>query len=207
MMYVKALVCLFIQCHLSASSNCSLFSALLSISTSPANEIIKKTVTMKLSWLKTIKSVRVSESKCLPFSVLLCENLLQATLLQMSVWTIILNCNITTTFKQEIAGVCQPLKPFRSNFGSGNELYSAVKFSFLFFSETTSLSFLSRLSRVRLSSAAEIFRVRSQADASSAEGLRHERRVGQSIDLTETGNRAWKVASTQGTLRLACARG
>lgn len=40
--YVNALVCLFIQCHLSASSNCSLFSALLSISTSPANEIIKK---------------------------------------------------------------------------------------------------------------------------------------------------------------------
>lgn len=34
-MYVNALVCLFIQCHLSASSNCSLFSALLSISTSP----------------------------------------------------------------------------------------------------------------------------------------------------------------------------
>lgn len=83
-MYVKALVCLFIQCHLSASSNCSLFSALLSISTSPANEIIKKTVTVKLSWLITTKSVRVSESKCLPFSVLLCENLLQATIANVS---------------------------------------------------------------------------------------------------------------------------
>jgi len=82
-MYVK-LVCLFIQCHLSASSNCSLFSALLSISTSPANEMIKETVTMKVSWLKTIKSVRVSESKCLPFSVLLCENLLQATIANVS---------------------------------------------------------------------------------------------------------------------------
>lgn len=79
--------------------------------------------------------------------------------------------------------------------------------SFLFFSETTSLSFLSRLSRVRLSSAAEMFRVRSQADASSAEGLRNERRVGHYIDLTETGNRAWKVASTQGTSRLASGRG
>lgn len=77
---------------------------------------------------------------------------------------------------------------------------------FLSFLRQPLFSFLSCLSRVRRSSAAEMFRVRSQADASSAKGPRHERRVGHYIDLRETGNRAWKVASTQSNSRLACER-
>ena len=117
--------------------------------------------------------------------------------LQMLVWTLISNCNITTTFKQEIAGVCQQLKPFRSNFGSGKKLYSVVKTSlFNSFWDNFTFPFCRALS-----SAVEMFRVRSQADASSAKGVRHERRVGHYIDLTETRNRAWKVASTLGTSR------
>lgn len=168
MMYVKALVCLFIQCHLSASSNCSLFSALLSISTSPANEIIKKTVTMKLSWLKTIKSVRVSESRCLPFSVLLCENLLQATIANVSM-NYYLKLQHYHYFQTRDRRCLSTIEAFSKQFWFWELVIKRCEnFSFLFFSETTSLSFLSRLSRGRLSSAAEMFRVRSQADASSA---------------------------------------